>query len=77
MVTKEDGDGQRRRKRTPPDNDGSTLAAAGEELPARWSVQRKTDLVPRLLRGEGLESDWPNVFSALPVAKDVFEKRPT
>jgi hypothetical protein len=55
MVTKEDGDGQRRRKRTPPDNDGSTLAAAGEELPERWSVQRKTDLVPRLLRGEGQE----------------------
>ena len=26
----------------------------GAELPERWSVQRKTELVLRLLRGEGL-----------------------
>ena len=29
--------------------------AAAEELPERWSVQRKTELVLRLLRGEGLD----------------------
>ena len=46
----------RRRKRTPPDSDTSTLAAAGEELPERWSIQRKTELVLRLLRGDGLDA---------------------
>jgi transposase len=45
----------RPRRRTPPDSDGSTLAA-GEELPERWSIQRKTELVLRLLRGEGLDA---------------------
>jgi transposase len=29
--------------------------AAADELPERWSVQRKTELVLRLLRGEGLD----------------------
>ena len=46
----------RRRKRTPPDSDASTLAAAGDELPERWSIQRKTELVLRLLRGDGLDA---------------------
>jgi transposase len=45
----------RPRKRTPPDSGVSTLAA-GEELPERWSIQRKTELVLRLLRGEGLDA---------------------
>jgi transposase len=29
--------------------------AAAEDLPERWSVQRKTELVVRLLRGEDLD----------------------
>src|SRR5262249_2801225 len=29
--------------------------AAADDLPERWSVQRKTELVLRLLRGEGLD----------------------
>ncbi len=33
----------------------ATLGAAAEELPERWSVQRKTELILRLLRGEGLD----------------------
>jgi transposase len=49
------GMANRPRRRTPPDSDGSTLAA-GEELPERWSIQRKTELVLRLLRGEGLDA---------------------
>ena len=32
-----------------------TAAVPGEELPERWSVQRKADLVVRLLRGEALD----------------------
>ena len=28
---------------------------AADDLPERWSVQRKTELVVRLLRGEGLD----------------------
>jgi hypothetical protein len=55
MVTKEDGDGQQTAERTPPDSDVNTLAA-GEELPERWSIQRKTELILRLLRGEGLDA---------------------
>ncbi len=30
--------------------------AAADELPERWSVQRKTELVMRLLRGEALDA---------------------
>ncbi len=47
---------KRPRKRTPPESDVNTLAAEGEELPERWSVQRKTELVLRLLRGEALDA---------------------
>jgi transposase len=32
------------------------LPAEVPELPERWSVQRKTELVLRLLRGEGLDA---------------------
>ena len=32
-----------------------TPATGADELPERWSVQRKTELVLRLLRGEDLE----------------------
>ena len=31
-------------------------APAAEELPERWSVQRKTELVLRLVRGESLDA---------------------
>jgi hypothetical protein len=45
----------KRRKSTTP---GSEPPAAPEvaELPERWSVQRKTELVLRLLRGEPLDA---------------------
>ena len=33
-----------------------TASVPGEELPERWSVQRKAELVLRLLRGEGLDA---------------------
>jgi transposase len=46
----------RPRKRTPPESEGSSPAAAGDELPERWSAQRKTELVVRLLRGEPLDA---------------------
>jgi hypothetical protein len=42
----------RPRKGTPPESEGSSPAAAGDELPERWSAQRKMELVLRLLRGE-------------------------
>src|SRR5215470_13817043 len=43
----------KRRKSTSP---GSEPAAEAIELPERWSVQRKADLVLRLLRGEPLDA---------------------
>ena len=43
--------------RKPSTTPGSELPAAeGPELPERWSVQRKTELVLRLLRGEALDA---------------------
>src|SRR5260370_36680058 len=33
-----------------------TLGAPADELPERWSVQRKTELVLRLVRGESLDA---------------------
>ena len=33
-----------------------TPGAAADEVPERWSVQRKTELVMRLLRGEALDA---------------------
>jgi hypothetical protein len=50
------GMANRPRQRTPPDSDNNSLAATGDELPERWSIQRKTELVLRLLRGEGLDA---------------------
>jgi hypothetical protein len=46
----------RRPRKAQQDGGEATPAPAGEELPERWSAQRKTDLVLRLLRGEGLDS---------------------
>ena len=47
-----------RSKRQKGQSGGSELtpSAGGEELPERWSVQRKTELVLRLLRGEPLDA---------------------
>jgi transposase-like protein len=44
------------RKRGPVGREGSPPAAAGDELPERWSVQEKTELVLRLLRGEPIDA---------------------
>jgi hypothetical protein len=43
------------RKKTPTGSDQVLLASA-DELPERWSVQRKAELVLRLLRGEALDA---------------------
>src|SRR5919197_1702791 len=45
----------KRRKPTTPGNEPPTAPEASE-LPERWSVQRKTELVLRLLRGEPLDA---------------------
>jgi len=42
--------------RKPTTTPGSELPPAAVELPERWSVQRKTELVLRLLRGEALDA---------------------
>jgi len=47
--------GRRSRKARPDGGDGVPTAAA-EELPDRWSAQRKTELVLRLLRGDVLDA---------------------
>ena len=54
-VTKEADMGKRLRKAVaaPAAEPG---ASAGVELPERWSVQRKMELVLRLLRGEALDA---------------------
>jgi transposase len=44
----------KRRKATPPGSEPP--AAETPELPERWSVQRKTELVLRLMRGEALDA---------------------
>ena len=44
----------KREKVEPTDSDATPSAA--DELPERWSVQRKTELVLRLLRGEALDA---------------------
>ena len=43
-----------RKRTTTPDSEPSP--AEVRELPERWSVQRKTELVLRLLRGEALDA---------------------
>jgi len=43
----------------------------GLELPERWSVQRKTELVLRLLRGEALDAVSRESQSAGPRAREL------
>jgi hypothetical protein len=46
---------KRRAQKAKGDGSEPTPVAAADELPERWSVARKTELVLRLLRGEGLD----------------------
>jgi transposase len=39
-----------------PSADESTPGAPADDLPERWSVQRKAELVLRVLRGEALDA---------------------
>lgn len=45
-----------KRQKGRPSGSEPTAGTAGEELPERWSVQRKTELVLRVLRGEPLDA---------------------
>lgn len=45
-----------RRQKGRPSEGESTPSVGSEELPERWSVQRKTELVLRLLRGDALDA---------------------
>jgi len=45
-----------RRAKGKPANSEPTASVPGDELPERWSVQRKAELVLRLLRGEALDA---------------------
>ena len=45
-----------RRQKGQPDSGERSPGPSGEELPERWSVQRKTELVLRVLRGEALDA---------------------
>jgi hypothetical protein len=53
-VTKEAGHGDEAEKAT--DTAGAVSPPNEVELPERWSVQRKSELVLRLLRGEALDA---------------------
>jgi transposase len=55
VVTKEADMGKKARKPTTAPAE-ELRASGGVELPERWSVQRKTELVLRLLRGEALDA---------------------
>jgi hypothetical protein len=55
MVTKEADMGKKARKATTAPAEES-VASEGVELPERWSVQRKTEVVLRLFRGEPLDA---------------------
>ena len=55
VVTKEADMGKKARKPTAP-SPGEPVAGEGSEIPERWSIQRKTELVLRLLRGEALDA---------------------
>jgi len=46
--------GTKGRTPTPPPDEGPPQT--GEDLPERWSAQRKTELVLRLLRGEAIDA---------------------
>lgn len=54
-VTKEAEMGKKARKPVPAPSEGLGVSESAE-LPERWSVQRKTELVLRLLRGEALDA---------------------
>ena len=55
VVTKEaDMRKKARQPTTPPP--GEPAASVGAEIPERWSIQRKTELILRLLRGEALDA---------------------
>ncbi len=51
----------KRRKSTTPGSEPPTREAS--ELPQRWSVQRKTELALRLLRGEPSTRSGPQMLS--------------
>jgi hypothetical protein len=55
MVNKEADMGKKARKPTTAPAE-EPVASEGVELPERWSVPRKTELVLRLLRGEPLDA---------------------
>ena len=55
VVTKEADMAKKARKPTAPPP-GEPVAGEGPEIPERWSIQRKTELVLRLLRGEALDA---------------------
>ena len=55
-MTKEAGHGDEARKPASPPESSSTPNETETELPERWSIQRKCELVLRLLRGEALDA---------------------
>jgi transposase len=56
VETKEADMGTKARKPTAETTGAEPAVHEGAELPERWSVQRKTELVLRLLRGEALDA---------------------
>ena len=56
IVTKEADTGRKVRKAVAAPGE-EPMVSEGAELPERWSVQRKMELVLRLLRGEGLDAE--------------------
>jgi hypothetical protein len=56
VETKEADMGTKARKPTAATTGEEPAVHEGAELPERWSVQRKTELVLRLLRGEALDA---------------------
>ena len=61
---------------------GSALIASGQMAQIPYHLNRALDSgltraqASEVLTHLAFDAGWPNVFSALPVAKDVFEKRP-
>jgi 4-carboxymuconolactone decarboxylase len=60
----------------------SALIASGQVAQMPYHLNRALDAgltqaqASEILTHLAFYAGWPNVFSALPVAKDVFEKRP-
>jgi len=60
----------------------SALIASGQVAQIPYHLNRAMDngltraQASEMLTHLAFYAGWPNVFSALPVAKDVFEKRP-